>query len=108
MRGVTTAALKASGTQPFLREQLTSCVSDGSSISIHSLIRNVGQGSSRQDFVGELLTILSTSSSETCLKTVILEDLRVNLIYGIRGRKIVSNILNFVQKRRQTGQPMTF
>ena len=54
-----------------MNEQLTSFVSDGSSISIHSLIRNVGQGSNRQDFVGDVLLILSTSSSETCLKTVI-------------------------------------
>ena len=57
---------------PFMSEQLTSFVRDGRSISIHSLIRNVGQGSNRQDFVGEVLIILSTSSSETCLKAVIL------------------------------------
>ena len=38
---------------------------------MHSLIRNVGQGSNRYDFVGEVLIILSTVSSETCLKTVI-------------------------------------
>ena len=67
---MTTAVLKASETQPSLREQLTSFVGDGSSMTMHSLIRNVGQGSNRQDFDGELLLILSTSSSETCLKTV--------------------------------------
>ena len=38
---------------------------------MHSFIRNVGQGSNRHDFVGEVLIILSTASSETCLKTVI-------------------------------------
>ena len=56
---------------PSLSEQLTSFVSDGSSISMYSLIRNVGQGSNRQDFVSEVLIILPTPSSETCLKTVI-------------------------------------
>ena len=38
---------------------------------MHSLIRNVGRGSNRHDFVGDALIILSTASSETCLKTVI-------------------------------------
>ena len=68
---MTTAVLKASGTHPSMSEQLTSVVRDGSNISMHSLIRNVGQGYNRHDFVGEDLIILSTSSSETCLKTVI-------------------------------------
>ena len=54
-----------------MSEQLTSFVSDGSSISMHSLIRNVSQGSNRHDFVGEVLIILSTAFLETCLKTVI-------------------------------------
>ena len=71
MRGVTTADLKASGTHPSMSEQLTSFVRDGRSISMHSLIRNVGKGSNRHDFVGEVLIILSTVSSDTCLKTVI-------------------------------------
>ena len=48
-------------------------VGDGSSMSMHSLIRNVGQGPNRHDFVGEVLIILSTASSENCLKTVIFE-----------------------------------
>ena len=69
--GVTTSVLKASGTYPSMLEQLNSFVSDGSSMSMHSLIRNVGQGSNRHDFVGEFLIILSTASSETRLKTVI-------------------------------------
>ena len=50
---------------------INSLVRDGSKILMHSLIRNVGQGSNRQDFVGEDLIILPTSSSETCLKTAI-------------------------------------
>ena len=68
---MTTAVLKASGMHLSVSEQLTSFVSDGSSISMQSLIRNVGQGSNRQDCVSEVLIIFSTASSETCLKTVI-------------------------------------
>ena len=62
---MTTADLKGSGTDPSMSEQLTSFVSDGSSMSIHSLIRNIGQGSNSHDFVGVVLIILSTASSET-------------------------------------------
>ena len=68
---MTTAVLKASGMHPSMSEQLTSFLIDGSSISVHSLIRNVGQGSNRQNFVVEVLIILSPSSPETCLKTII-------------------------------------
>ena len=68
---MTTADLKASGMHPSMSEQLTSFVRDGNSISMHSLKRNVGKGSNRHDFVDDVLIILSTSSSETCLKTVI-------------------------------------
>ena len=68
---MTTADLKASGTYPSMSEQLTSFVRDGNSISMHSLIRKVGKGSNRHDFVGEVLIILSTASSETCLKSLI-------------------------------------
>ena len=68
---MTKADLKASGTHASLSEQVTSFVSDGRSMSMYSLIRNVGQRSNRHDFVGEVLIILSTASSETCLKTVI-------------------------------------
>ena len=68
---MTTADLKASGMRPSMSEQLTSFASNGSSMSMHSVIRNVGQGSNRHDFVCEVLIILSTASSETCLKTVI-------------------------------------
>ena len=71
---------------------------------MHSLIRNVSQGSNRQDFVGEVLIILSTTSSETCLKTVIFEG-RVNLIFSAKVSLI---FLILFGKRRQTGQPMTF
>ena len=68
---MTTADLKVSGTHPSMSKQLTSFVSDGSSMSMHSLIRKVFQESNRHDFVGEVLIILSTASSETCLQTVI-------------------------------------
>ena len=68
---MTTADLKASGMHPTMSGQLTSFVRDGSSISMHSLIINVGKGSNRHDFVGDVLIILSTASSETCLKAVI-------------------------------------
>ena len=68
---MTTADLKASGTHPSMSEQLTSFVREGNSMSMHSLIRNVGKGSNRHDFVGDVLIILSTTSSETCLKTLI-------------------------------------
>ena len=65
---MSTADLKASGTHPSMSEQLTSFVMDGNSISMYSLIRNVGKGSNRHSFVGDVLIILS---SETCLKTLI-------------------------------------
>ena len=68
---MTTADLKASGTHPSMCEQLTNFVRNDSSISMHSLIRNVGKGSNRHDFVVDVLVILLTDSSETCLKTVI-------------------------------------
>ena len=42
------------GTHPSTSEQLTNFVSDGSHISLHSLMRNIGQGSNKQDFVVEL------------------------------------------------------
>ena len=48
--------------QEGFQEQFTSFVIDGSSISQHSLMRKVGKGSNRQDFVGEFLMILSTVS----------------------------------------------
>ena len=38
-----------------MSEQLTSFVRDGSNISMHSVIRNVGRGSNRHDFVGDAL-----------------------------------------------------
>ena len=65
-----TADLKASGTYPSMSEQLTNFVRDSNSISMHSLIRKVSKGSNRHNFVEEVLLILSTASSETCLKTL--------------------------------------
>ena len=60
--GVTTAFLKPSGTSPSWSEQFTNLVIDGRRMSMHSLIRNVGNGSNRHNLVGDLLIILSISS----------------------------------------------
>ena len=56
-----------------IRDMMRKCkLCDSSKISLHSFMRNVGHGSSRQDFVGELLpAILFTVSSETSLTAVI-------------------------------------
>ena len=64
-KGLSHSSLKPSGTHPSMSEKLTNFVIEGSSISQHFLIRNVGHGSNRQDFVGEFLIILPTSFSET-------------------------------------------
>ena len=58
MSGVTTAFLNPSGTSPSQSEQFTNLVIDGRRMSMYSLIRNVGNGSNRQDLVGDLLIIL--------------------------------------------------
>ena len=58
---MTTAFLKPSETSPSLSEKLTSLVIDGRRKSMHSLIRNVGNGSNRHDLVGDLLIILPTN-----------------------------------------------
>ena len=62
MSGVTTAFLNPCGTSPSRSEQLTNLVIDGRRMSMHSLIRNVGNGSNRHDLVGDLLIILPISS----------------------------------------------
>ena len=61
---MTTALLKPSGTAPSNKERFTSFVIEGSSISRQSLTRKVGQGSRRQDFVGEYLITFAISSGE--------------------------------------------
>ena len=61
---MTTALLKPSGTAPSNKEQFTSFMIEGSSISRQSLTRKVGQGSRRQDFVGEFLITFAISSGE--------------------------------------------
>ena len=43
--------------EPISSEQLTNFVIDGSRISMHSLIRNGGNGSNRHDLVGDVLII---------------------------------------------------
>ena len=57
-RGVTTAVLKPS-------MQLTKVVIDDSSVSLHSFMRHFGHGSYRQNFVGEFLIMLLSTSLET-------------------------------------------
>ena len=52
--GVTTVFLNPSGTSPSWSEQLTNLVIDGRRMSIHSLIRNVGNGSNMHDLVVDL------------------------------------------------------
>ena len=54
-------------------EQLTNFVIDSSSssISLHSLMRNVDHGSNRQDFVCVFFIFLTTASSEIRVKAVI-------------------------------------
>ena len=61
---MTTALLKPSGTAPSHKEQFTSFVIEESSISRQSLTKKVGQGSRRQDFVGEFLITFAISSGE--------------------------------------------
>ena len=101
--GVTTAILKLSGTQLSMSEQLTNFVIDGSSMSLHYLMRNVGHRSNRQDFVGEFLMILSSTSSGISVKAVIFggsegrtsfsvpEETKVSLIVLILFRKKKAN-----------------
>ena len=48
-----------------MSEPLTSFMIDGRRMLMHSLMRNVGHGSNRHDFVGELLIILLTVFSKT-------------------------------------------
>ena len=55
--GVTTAFFKPSGTSPPQSEQFTNLVIDGRRMLMHSLLRNVGNGSNRQVLVGDWLII---------------------------------------------------
>ena len=54
--------LKLSGTSPSLSEQSTNFVIDGRRMSMHSLIRNVGNGSNKHDLAGDLLIIFAIPS----------------------------------------------
>ena len=67
MRGLTTAFLKLSGKHPSDKDMSTSLLMDGSRISTHSLNKNVGIGSRRQDLVGNSFINLRTSSLDTAL-----------------------------------------
>ena len=71
LREVTTAVLKPLGIPPSISEQLNNIVIDGSNMSLHSLISNVDHRSSRQNFAGEFLIILSTAYSDIWVKSVI-------------------------------------
>ena len=100
---MTTADLKASGTHPSMSEQLASFVSDGSSMSMHSLIRNVSQGSNRHDHVGEILIILSIASLETCLKTVIFGGSKGgSILYSVPVGVKVSLIFLILLEKNET------
>ena len=57
MRGVTTSCLKPLGTTPSDKEQLTSLVIEGSTISRQSLTKKVGHGSSWHDLDGEFVFV---------------------------------------------------
>ena len=93
-----------------MSEQLTSFVSEGSSISTHSLIRNVGQGSIRQDFLGEVLIIFINIFFENLNKGSNFWRIRrrMNFICSARGSKSVLIFLILLKKWKQTSQPMTF
>ena len=58
--GVTIAFSKLSQRKPSDKAQFTNFFIDRRRISKHSFTRNVGQGSNRQDFVGDLVTIFIT------------------------------------------------
>ena len=62
INGVTMVFLNSSGTTPSDNEQLTSLVTEGSKISIHSLTRIVGHGSNKQDLEGDFMIIFLISS----------------------------------------------
>ena len=60
-------------------------------------MKNVGLGSNRQDFEGDLLIILSTVSSETCKGSNFWRiRRRVNIIFGARGDKVIDNNQKYV------------
>ena len=60
--------MKPLGSAPSPREKLTSLVMEDRRISKHSFTRKVGNGSSKQDLVGELVITFQISSSDTDLK----------------------------------------
>ena len=79
-------------------------------MSLHSLIRNVGHVSNRQNFEGEFLIILSTAYSDTQVKSVIFCGLdgEGSSFSLLEGTKVSPIFLIFSEKRMQTGPPMTY
>ena len=100
-RSIYTAVLKPSGTQPSMNEQLTNFVIDGKRMSLHSLMRNVGHGSNRQDFVGEFLMILSNSILRNFSKGNNFRRIRrrMNILFSARGDESISNCLDFIMEK---------
>ena len=74
--GVTIAFLNSAGTTPSGNEQLTSLVIEGSRISIHSLTRNVGHGSNRQDLQGDFVIIFSNFLLRNLFKAAEIRHIR--------------------------------
>ena len=78
-----------------MSEQITNFLIDGNNMSLHSLMRNVGHGSNRQDFVGEFLVIVSTVSSKTSVKDQ--KEVMI-MLFSVSGDKSVSNRLDLRKK----------
>ena len=77
------------GKQPSRNEALTIAVTYGSSGSNVSFSRNVGIGSSVQDFVGDAMMVRRTSSSEQTINSVI-DDLTVRNDVGGRQSAVLA------------------
>ena len=63
MSGRTNACLKTAGISAFTNDLFTMLVIIGHNSSMHSFTRDVGNGSSSNDFVADLLRIRLTSST---------------------------------------------
>ena len=64
-RGFTIAVLNMEGNMPERKDSLTTCVTAGTTLSIHSKSREMGIGSSSQLFGDDFKIIFLTSSSDT-------------------------------------------
>ena len=80
-------------------EPLTNFVNNGGLISLQSMMRTVGNGTSKQDFVGEFQIILLTTSSETSVNAVILGiGERINITFSVRSNKSTRIFLILYEK----------